>query len=116
MNVIIFPEDSTKGYLDELEGFHLGFTALANLCLKKGMDVPLYVAYYRKNERTYVVDKPLLLSEIFKDGASREEIAEKLCARCNQLGKMDLNTLPAVEKNQTNAAEALEEAAVTEEK
>ncbi len=116
LNVIIFPEDSTKGYLDELEGFHLGFTALANLCLKKGMDVPLYVAYYRKNERTYVVDKPLLLSEIFKDGASREEIAERLCARCNQLGKMDLNTLPAVENNPTDGAEALEEAAVTEEK
>ena len=104
MNVIIFPEDSTKGYLDELEGFHLGFTALAKLCLKKGIDAPLYVAYYRKKEKKYVVDKPVKLSELFSGGATREEVAAKLCARCNELGKMDLNALQKDETPQKEVA------------
>ena len=87
-NVIIFPEDSTKGYLDELEGFHAGFTLLCNMCLKKGLDIPIYVAYYKKTERTYIIDKPIMISQLFAGGESKEEISAKLCARCNELGKM----------------------------
>jgi len=88
----------------------LGFTALANLCLKKGIDAPLYVAYYRKKDRVYVVDKPVRLSELLVDGVSREEIAEKLCARCNELGKMDLTALPA-EQESLNGEKTTEEIA-----
>jgi len=94
-SIIIFPEISDKGYLDVLEGFHLGFTSLGKVLLKKGMDVPITVAYYRKNEKRYVVDKPVMLSELFVDGASREEIAKKLCDRCNELGQMNLDNYRA---------------------
>ncbi len=94
-SIIIFPEISDKGYLDVLEGFHLGFTSLGKILLKKGMDVPIAVAYYRKNEKRYVVDKPVMLSELFVEGASREEIAKKLCDRCNELGQMDLDNREA---------------------
>jgi hypothetical protein len=87
-SIIIFPEDSTNGYLDELEGFHPGCLALASLCLKKGMDKPLYVAYYKKSERRYIIDKPVKISEFFANGDSYEVIAQKLCDRCNELGKM----------------------------
>ena len=87
-NVIIFPEDSTNGYLDELEGFHAGFTLLCNMCLKKGLDIPLYVAYYRKADRTYIIDKPIMISQLFASGGSKDEISVKLCSRCNELGKM----------------------------
>ncbi len=31
-NIVIFPEDSTKGYLEELEGFHAGFVVFAEVC------------------------------------------------------------------------------------
>ncbi len=87
-NIIIFPEDSTKGYFDELEGFHKGFTMFAKTCLKKGIDAPIYVAYYKKNERRYIIDKPVKLSEIFTSDKSDDEIASMLCKRCNELGKM----------------------------
>lgn len=100
-SVVIFPEDSTKGYLDELEGFHEGFASLASLCLKKGLDVPLYVAYYKKSERTYVVGAPVMLSELFKDGKTRSEIADLLCARCNELGKLDLTALEESKASKT---------------
>ena len=89
-NLIIFPEISDKGYLDELEGFHQGFLMLASICLKKGIDLSVYVSYYRKKDRTYVVDKPFKISELFEEGLTREEMAEKLCRRCNELGKIDL--------------------------
>lgn len=87
-NVIIFPEDSTNGYLDELEGFRKGFTMFAKNCLKKGLDVPIYVAYYKKNERRYIVDKPVKISEIFTPDMTDDQIADMLCKRCNELGKM----------------------------
>ncbi len=90
-SVIIFPEISDKGYLDVLEGFHQGFTVLGSILLKKGKDVPITVAYYKKNEKRYIVDQPVMLSDIFKEGVSREEIAKQLCDRCNQLGQMDIN-------------------------
>ena len=97
-SIVIFPEISDKGYLDVLEGFHLGFTSLGKMLLKKGMDVQITVAYYRKSEKRYVVDKPVMLSEIFTEEATREEIARKLCDRCNELGQMDLNSV--ISKNE----------------
>lgn len=98
-SVIIFPEISDKGYLDVLEGFHQGFTVLGSILLKKGKDVPIAVAYYKKSERRYIVDKAVRLSDIFKSGASREQIAKQLCDRTNELGQMDLNA-PKEEKVQ----------------
>ena len=87
-SVVVFPEVSTKGYLAELEAFHLGFVMLAENLKKKGVDVPIYVTYYKKKEKVYVIDKPVLYSELSKNGETREEIANKLLLRCNELGKM----------------------------
>ncbi len=90
-NIIIFPEDSTKGYLPELEGFYAGFILLAEKCLKKGIDVPIYVSYYRKSDNTYIFDAPIFYSELLQSGASKEQIADKLRLRCNELGKMNFD-------------------------
>ena len=90
-NIVIFPEDSTNGYLAELEGFHKGFAVLAEVCYKKGIDVPIYVTYFKKKELIYVIDAPVRYSELIKDGATREEIAARLVARCNELGKMQFD-------------------------
>ena len=99
-SIVIFPEISDKGYLDELEGFHHGFAMLCSVLKRKGIDVPITVAYYKKNEKHYIVDKPVMLSEIFTDSVSREEIATKLCNRCNELGKM---TFPEEASNEKKA-------------
>lgn len=105
-NIVIFPEDSSNGYLPELEGFYGGFVALAEVCKKKGMDVPIYVTYFNKKELIYIVDKPVLYSTLTANGDTREEIAQKLLARCNELGKMTMEKTGEV-------AKALEEAAVS---
>lgn len=97
-NIVVFPEDSTKGYLPELEGFYGGFLMLAEMCYKKGMDVPIFVTYYRKNDLTYIVDKPVKYSELLSLGLSREELAKRLVLRCNELGKMQFDGQEQVEE------------------
>lgn len=105
-NVVIFPEVSDKGYLTELEGFHLGFVALAERCKRVGMDVPIYVTYFRKKDLMYIVDKPVLYSELSAHGETREEIARRLLERCNKLGRM---LFVEVDYTETLATEFLDE-------
>lgn len=88
-NIVIFPEDSKNGYLAELEGFYTGFVLLAEQCAKKGIDVPIYVTYFRKSDNTYFFDAPILFSKLAATCKSREEIAERLRLRCNELGKLE---------------------------
>ena len=87
-NIVIFPEVSTNGYLAELEGFHEGFVLLAEACLKRGKDIPIYVTYFKKEEKIYIVDKPVNYSVLKEKHKTREEVAKALLARCNELGKM----------------------------
>jgi hypothetical protein len=87
-SIVVFPEDSKNGYLPELEGFYAGFVMLAEIAYKQGMDLPIYVSYFKKNERQYVFDKPVLYSQLVANGETREEVAKRLLDRCNELGKM----------------------------
>lgn len=87
-NIVIFPEISDKGYLKELEGYHEGFVLLLQYCLKKEINAPIFVAYYQKDKKEYIIDKPIYTFELLKRKRSKEEIAEELCKRCNELGKM----------------------------
>lgn len=93
-SIIIYPEDSTKGYLDVLEGFHAGFILLAKTCLKNGIDVPIQVAYYNKTKRTYIIDKPIMFSSLVETYGTKEAISKVLCDRCNELGEMSRNNKP----------------------
>ena len=104
-NIVIFPEDSSEGYLDELKGFYSGFLMLADYCRREGIDVPIYISYFRKRDLVYFVDKPILYSTLYDKGLSKEEMAEYLVGRCNRLGKMDPDALPSEEAEEiaTNA-------------
>lgn len=103
-NIVIFPEVSENGYLAELEGFHAGFVALCEVCKKKGIDVPVYVTYFRKSDLKYIVDKPVLYSELTANGETKEQVLERLLNRCNELGKMQFDGAEG---------KAIEEVAVT---
>lgn len=87
--IVIFPEDSTNGYLPELEAFHEGFVILCKACYKQGIDIPIYVSYYQKSTNTYIFDTPVYYSQLEKQNLSRKEIASILVRRCNELGKMN---------------------------
>lgn len=88
-SVLLFPEDSTKGYLDELEGFYAGFVVLAKTLYKQGIDVPIVVSYYKKEAKEYIIDNPVLYSELLNKYETQEEIAKQLCERTNELFKIN---------------------------
>lgn len=98
-NIVIFPEKSPEGYVSELEGFYAGFMVFAQYCLKKGIDTPIYVSYYKKAERTYIFDKPVLFSELKNMFDNREDMVKYLLDRCNTLGRMDVSmqSLPSAD-------------------
>lgn len=89
-NIVVFPEYSEKGYLPQLEGFFEGFAAFAEHCKKRGIDLPIVVSYFRKNENTYVFDEPVPYSELLEKYGDRKSIVAHLLSRCNELGKMPL--------------------------
>ncbi|MBR2987832.1 MAG: hypothetical protein IKC63_07405 [Clostridia bacterium] len=87
-SVVIFPEDSSKGYLSELEGFYHGFLSLAKHLLKKGVDVPIVVSYFQKEQNRYLFDEGVLYSELIARYGDHDTIAAHLLERCNELGRM----------------------------
>ncbi len=101
-NIAIYADIADKGYLPVLEGFHEGFVTFASIALKKGIDLPIFVTYFRKSDCTYVIDAPVKFSELIKNSETREEIAKKLCDRCNELGQMkfDEETINNIRENQ----------------
>ena len=89
-NVVIFTENSEDGYKDELVGFHKGFLTLAKRALAKGLDCPIFVSYFRRKDKKYVVDAPIMASKLLEEEKDLDVIAQRLCDRCNELGKMEL--------------------------
>ena len=87
-SLVIFPENSDKGYLKELTEFRQGAIMLLECCQRQKLDVPVYVAYYQKERKCHVFDAPTTVGALIGQGLSREKLAEKLCRRCNELGKM----------------------------
>ena len=87
-SLIIFPEDSTTGYHDEISKFYAGFALLCQKCYQKGLDLNIHVAYLKKKENKYIIDKSVKYSELLNTGLNKEEIANILCQRVNQLSKI----------------------------
>jgi len=89
-NLVIFPEMSEKGYFDKLTGFHDGIILFFEYCLKENINAPVYIAYYRKKEKRCIIDHPIYIKDILKNKTTREELAQKLCERCNELGVIEI--------------------------
>jgi len=86
-SLVIFPEDSSDGYHEELKSFHEGVVLLASLCLKKNIDSHVYVAYYHRKSRTCYISGPRRIHELIAAAPSRQEIAQYLCDECNAIGE-----------------------------
>ena len=88
--LVVFPENSNQGYLKELTQFHQGAMLLLEYCHRRNLDVPVYVAYYNRERKQHIFDTPTSVNALLGLGISRAELAEMLCKRCNELGKMEL--------------------------
>lgn len=85
-NLIIFPEASENGYFKELTLFHEGFVVFLEYCKKHLLNLPVYVAYFRSDDKMCVLDHPVMMNELLGLGLTRQELANKLKERCNELG------------------------------
>lgn len=85
-NIVIFPENSDKGYFKHLKSFYAGFVVLAHRLFKAGIDVSIYVAYYKTETREYVFDAPIYFSELNSAFTSKNEMAGYFLEKCNSIG------------------------------
>ncbi len=97
-SIVIYPEDSAKGYLAQLEGFFAGFAVFAEHAAKRGIDIPIVVSYFKKNEKIFVFDEPKKYSSLLVQHGCKEKVVDYLLKRCNELGVMDLSGYKTEEK------------------
>ena len=84
--LMIFPEDSDKGYFDEPTGFFSGFTlVLENYFKKNGADVPVRCVYYHKKKRLMAVSESYYYRDFVKLGFDRYAVAEFMKDKTNEL-------------------------------
>ena len=84
--ILIFPEDSSKGYHEVLTHYHPGFVFLAEQFYRKHqVDLPVYSVYYNKKENAFIIDEPKFITTLFNQGHSREDIARMFRDRANEL-------------------------------
>ena len=79
---------------------------LEEYCYKKGIDVPIYVTYFKIDTTQYVIDTPINYSQLASVCETREEMARVLLDRCNALGKMEIDSQGNIVDN-TNEKQAI---------
>ena len=85
-SVIIYPEDSSEGYFDEVRSAFPGFVMLAETYYnKKGEDVPVIPAYISTQKKRFIVGEPKYVHELQKSGLSRQEVADVFKDEINEL-------------------------------
>ncbi|MGN0804777.1 MAG: hypothetical protein ACI4MS_05285 [Candidatus Coproplasma sp.] len=74
--ILIFPEDSTKGYINPPESFNKGFLTLAKLYYKtKKVDLPVYSMYLiGGKKRKIVIAPPIYVNQMLAEGKTEDEI------------------------------------------
>ena len=88
--LIVFPENSEDGYHEVLKEFRPGAVMLLEQCKRHGLDVEVFVAYYKKKTRQHIFAAPVTVGQLLKTKCGRKELAQILCNQCNQLGQMDI--------------------------
>ena len=73
--LLIFPEDSTTGYLEPPETFNMGYLTIAKLYYKlRKVDLPIYPMYYSKKNALFVIGEPIYYNKMIEEGRTEEQI------------------------------------------
>lgn len=85
-DIVIYPEDSSTGYKDNLEYFFSGFVSLLETLYRRGTDMPVFVSYFIKKKNTFVIAEPIRYSKIKElYGSDFNTIAQELRKIMNDL-------------------------------
>ncbi len=75
--IFIFPEDSSKGYLDHILQYHEGFLAFSEYFFQKhGIDLPIYTVGFSKKHNKMIIEKPITLQKLYAQGMDRHQAAQ----------------------------------------
>lgn len=75
--ILIFPEDSTYGYMEIIEKILPGFIILSERYYKKEkIDLPIYPLYFHYKEIVFILGKPLYIQKLRSENKSNDEICE----------------------------------------
>lgn len=86
VSVMIYPEDSSKGYHDVITSFLAGFTLVMSQYKKEtGKDVAVRPAYYHKKKSLIIVGEKYYYDELTKQGISKREFPEFFKNKVNKL-------------------------------
>ena len=86
VTVILFPEDSSEGYFNEVRHAFPGFAMLSSAYYQQsGEDVPVIPAYISNEKERFIVGEPRYVHEMELAGMSKQQIADVL--------KDDINAL-----------------------
>ncbi len=84
--VLIFPENSSNGYLDIPMEYFRGFISLAKSYYKRTkQDVPIYNVYYSKEKNQIVIDTPEFVNKLLNQNMSEQTIAKHFLERAQNL-------------------------------
>lgn len=76
--LLIFPEDSEKGYANPPVGFNKGFVVMSKLYKKiRNIDLPVYICYFHNLAKRIVVSKPIFVNKMLEEGMSEDQVAEE---------------------------------------
>lgn len=80
MSVMVFPEDSNKGYFNEMTGAFPGFVMLAEQYFRKtGEDLPIVPVHYQKKTGELLIGYPLYIQELkasVEGGLNKQQVAD----------------------------------------
>lgn len=84
--IMIFPEDSSKGYDEVIKKFLPGFVLVAEQYYRKNQeDIPMRPAYYDKERSLILVGERCYLQDLKGEGLDREGVAEAMKIKVNAL-------------------------------
>ena len=86
-SILIFPENSDRGYKDYLEEYHGGFVSLAKLYFQKtGHDIPIYTVYYSNKANKMVISGPRYIQQMLQNHhANNRQLAELFRKQANDI-------------------------------
>ena len=86
ISLLIFPEDSSDGYFEEMTKFFGGFYVIAKEYYRHtGKDVKIVNMYYHKKKNIIYVDEPKSYLELSKQYKDNNEVAEFFLKNTNNL-------------------------------
>ena len=88
--IVIFPEDSSKGYKNEIPSFYSGFAVSLDKLNKRGYDLDVYVGYLIKKKNTFVIMESKKYSTLKEKYNTSDELAEAIRLEMNELSKFDI--------------------------